>query len=86
MYQLVELFQPLRVFENLGRQALPVNSTVLLEDFRAEFAHHIRIRLASREQDFMAEFIGLDQVTAQSRQGLSNKTFAGSQATRQTYF
>src|SRR5690242_6621137 len=86
MYQLVELFQTLRVSEYLLRQPFPVNGAVLAEDFGSEFAHHVRIGLAAGEQNLMAQLIGLDQVTAKGRQRFADKTFAGSQAAGQTYF
>src|SRR5690348_15305159 len=86
MYQLIELFQALRVSEYLLRQAFSVDSAVLIEDFRSEFPHNIRIGLAARKQDLVAQLIGLNQVTAEGRQRLPDKALAGSQAAGQTYF
>jgi len=85
MYELVEPFQPVRFFKYLRRQPLPVNGAVLVEDLRSKFTYNIRIGFAPGEEDLMAEFIGLDQVTTKRRQRLSNKSFAGSQTACQTY-
>jgi hypothetical protein len=86
MHQLIERCQALGVPKDFGGQTLPVNSSIGVEDTLPELPDHIRVNLTTGEQHFVAELIGLDQVTAQVRQGLPDKTFAAGKAPGKTYF
>src|SRR5437773_9163393 len=70
MHQLIERCQTLGFPKDFGGQSLPVNGSIGVEDTLPELPDDIRVSFALGEQDFVAELIGLDQVTAQGYQSL----------------
>src|SRR5437879_258110 len=86
MHQLIECCQALGFPKDFGGQAFPVNGSIGAEDTLSELLDHIRVSLALGEQHFVAKLIGLDQVTAQVRQGLSDESLSAGKAPGKTYF
>jgi hypothetical protein len=86
MHQPVERGEPFGFPENFGSQAFPVNGSIGVEDGLPELADDICVSLAAGEQDFVAELIGLDQVTTQGCHRLSDKSLATGKASGQTNF
>src|SRR5713101_8038928 len=85
MHELIERCQALGFPKDFGGQELPVNRSIGVEDALPELPDHIRVSLALGEQDFVAQLIGLDQVTAQGSHRLPDKTFAAGEAAGKTY-
>src|SRR5690242_15069128 len=86
MHQTVERGQTVGLIEDFGRQALPVDGAVRVQNASPELPDHIRIGLAAGKKHFVAELIGLDQVTPQCRQSLADKSLAAGQTSGQTNF
>src|SRR5438094_3444456 len=86
MHQLIERCQTLGLPKDFGGQAFPINGSIGVEDTLPELPDHIRVSLTAGEQHFVAELIGLNQVTAQVRQGLPDESLAAGEAPGKTYF
>ena len=86
MHQPVQSVQPLRFTERLCGQPPPIDLAVGSQNTPAELGKYCLISLSRRKQHLMAELIGLNQVTAQVRQRLTDKTFPGSEPTGQAHF
>jgi hypothetical protein len=85
MHQLIKRCQALGFPKDFGGQALAVNGSIAVEDTLPELTDHIRVSFALGEQDFVAQLIGLNQVTTQGGQRLTDKTFAAGEAAGKTY-
>ena len=86
MHQLIERCQALGFPKDFGGQALPVNGSIGVENALPELPDDIRVSFALGEQDFVAQLIGLNQVTTKGRHRLPDKTLAAGKATGKTYF
>ena len=85
MDKAVQQRQPLGLFEGLRRQSAPVDLPIRAQHAGAEFTHHRSVGFAARQQDFVPQSIGLQQMAAQLRQSLTHEALAACQPSREPH-
>src|ERR1017187_9868750 len=80
MHQGIQTRQAFRRTEDPGSQGTTVDFAVIPQDVIAKFLHHSLVRLPALSQNFVAQFIGLNQETSEAHQRFAHESLPAGKA------